>query len=106
MENLNRDEVSKMSEMYAEVLQKETHHKHELVMVDGVVRWKELDGIRPININTALEVLYKLGYDKNTEIYRKFYRDLGYSLYGYWEIFYWELNNGDASNYKPTNSIY
>jgi hypothetical protein len=27
------------------------------------------------------------------------YRDMGYSLYGYWEIFYWEMNNDYAQDY-------
>lgn len=29
---------------------------------------------------------------KTDERYRRLYRDLGYSLSGYWEIFYWEMN--------------
>lgn len=33
---------------------------------------------------------------KNSEVYRKLYRDMGYSLYGYWEI-----NNEDAGEYIP-----
>jgi hypothetical protein len=41
-----------------------------------------------------------MGYDKNSEVYRKLYRDIGYSLEGYWEIFYWEVNNPIASEYK------
>ena len=38
----------------------------------------------------------------NSEMWRKLYRDLGYSLFGYWEIFYWEANNEKAAEYKPT----
>jgi hypothetical protein len=46
--------------------------------------------------------LYILGYNKNSEIYRKFFWDLYYSISGYWEIFYWKVNNEIADEYKPS----
>ena len=39
-------------------------------------------------------------FTKNSEEWRKLYRDIGYSLYGYWEIFYWDMNNEDAADYR------
>jgi hypothetical protein len=42
-----------------------------------------------------------MGLGKNDESVRKLYRDMGYSLSGYWEIFYWEMNNEDADQYRP-----
>ncbi len=27
------------------------------------------------------------------------YRDMGVSLFGYWEIFYWEMNNEKSQEY-------
>ncbi len=54
-----------------------------------------------MNLNHIVMLLIYLGYNKNSEIYRKLYRDMGYSLYGYWEIFYWEVNNPDYAEYKP-----
>lgn len=41
-----------------------------------------------------------MGLTKNSEEMGKLYRDMGYSLSGYWEIFYWETNNEDAGKYK------
>ena len=88
---------------YADVLKHEAHHNHEIVQVGEVWRWKEDETIRELvdkcGVN-ELTVLFRfLGYDKNSEIYRHMYRSMGYSLYGYWEIFYWEMNNEDESAY-------
>jgi hypothetical protein len=44
---------------------------------------------------------YEKGYTKNSEIYRKLYRDMGYSLSGYWEVFYWDVNNEKVDEYNP-----
>ena len=99
---LDRKHVKKISDNYKEVLDREKHHNHELVMVNGVIRWKENENLRSIDINKVIEIFYELGYDKNSEVYRKFYRDLGYSLSGYWEVFYWEVNNEDQNEYRPS----
>ena len=99
---LDRKNVKKISDNYKEVLDREKHHNHELVMVNGVIRWKENENLRSIDINKVIEIFYELGYDKNSEVYRKFYRDLGYSLSGYWEVFYWEVNNEDQNEYRPS----
>lgn len=102
MEILDRKHVKKISDNYKEVLDREKHHNHELVMVNGIIRWKENENLRSIDINKVIEIFYELGYDKNSEVYRKFYRDLGYSLSGYWEVFYWEVNNEDQNEYRPS----
>ena len=52
-------------------------------------------------INDLIPLLDSLGYDKNSEVYRKLYRDMGYSLFGYWEVFYWVANNSEADKYVP-----
>jgi len=52
-----------------------------------------------LDLNQIIEVLYRFDCNKNDEIYRKMYRDIGYSLNGYWEIFYWDLNNDIADDY-------
>ena len=102
MEILNRKQVSKISDEYKEVLDREKHHNHELVMVNGVIRWKGNKEVDDLNVNDVVRLLYKLGYDKNSEVYRKYYRDLGYSLSGYWEVFYWEVNNENQNEYRPS----
>ena len=95
---------------YKEILLREQHHKHEIVDVDGVIRWKEnkrvSEMVDRIGLNNILLLFEMLGYSKNSEIYRKLYRDIGYSLSGYYDVFYWEANNEEADEYNPENKIY
>lgn len=96
-------------EDYKEMLKTESHHQHLIIMdKNGVLRWKEdpfvSKLIRSTNLNLVIEGLYENGFDKNSEIYRALYRKIGYSLSGYWEIFYWDVNNEDADEYQqPIN---
>lgn len=94
---------------YKEILERENHHSHEVVEIDGVFRWKEDKHIskltHKIGLNDVVLLLQLLGYDKNSEIYRKLYRDLGYSLSGYYDIFYWEANNEDADKYRNDSNL-
>ena len=66
---------------------------------DGRYYWKVnpvielLHEAEAININKLWRFMAEQGIDKSDWRLRKFYRDLGYSLFGYWEIFYWEMNN-------------
>ena len=93
-------------ENYLLILEKETHHNHEIIEDEhGVIRWKENKNVelflKNISLNDLCPLLNSLGYDKNSEIYRKLYRDMGYSLNGYWEVFYWEFNNENSDEYVP-----
>lgn len=107
---VNRKDIKEKS--YRLVLDTETHHDHVIETdVNGVYRWKADERVREltmnsqkINFNELIYLFHSLGYDKNSEPYRQLYRDMGYSLYGYWEIFYWEVNNPDAKKYKPNKS--
>ena len=91
---------------YAEIMEKESHHNHEIIIDgNGIIRWKE-DSLSnhllkklPLNELTAL--LENIGHGKNSEVYRALYRSMGYSLSGYWEIFYWDWNNDEAELYSP-----
>lgn len=101
---INRNEITE--DTYREILDVETHHDHIIIKDEsGTLRWKENKDVRrylkKISLNDLCPLLNYLGYDKNSEVYRQLYRDMGYSLFGYWEIFYWEANNGEAENYKP-----
>lgn len=101
---VNRDDIK--TDTYREILDVETHHGHVIIKDEhGTLRWKENPDVRKllknISLNDLCPLLCCLGYDKNSEVYRQLYRDMGYSLFGYWEIFYWEANNPEASNYKP-----
>lgn len=90
------------------ILDTETHHDHEIIKdEDGTLRWKpNLDVCKikeSLSMNKIVPLFCHLGYGKNSEIYRKLYRDIGYTLFGYWEIFYWEFNNKEADEYKPNS---
>ncbi len=106
MEFIDRKEITE--DTYTEILEKESHHDHKIIKDEqGTLRWQENKKIRElvdkIGLNDLIALFLKLGHDKNSEIYRKLYRYMGYSLFGYWEIFYWEVNNPDAKKYLPKN---
>ncbi len=91
---------------YRLILDTETHHDHEIYTDEsGNLRWRENETVvkllEKISLNDLMPLFTELGYDKNSEPSRQLYRDMGYSLFGYWEIFYWEVNNPDADDYKP-----
>jgi hypothetical protein len=111
-ENLNlglvidRAEVAKICDDYSQIMETEKHHSHEIIETEsGVLRWKK-DPLTDLlvgcgDLNDIIMTLYGKGHDKNSEIYRELYRKMGYSLSGYWEVFYWEANNECAKDYKP-----
>jgi len=92
---------------YAEMMKTESHHQHEIIMdSNGVIRWKADPFIRRFvdacSLNEIVAGFHANGNGKNSEVYRELYRRMGYSLSGYWEIFYWEVNNENASDYSPS----
>lgn len=91
---------------YKLIFETESHHEHEVIEDEqGTVRWKVNPAVRAIidktNLNDLWILFMSMGLTKNSEEVRKLYRDMGYSLSGYWEIFYWDMNNEDAKKYKP-----
>ena len=99
-----RPVVSLIDDNYDKVLSAESHHDHGIVKINGVLRWKEDPDIRRqigvSNLNdVVLALQIDLDLDKNSEVYRKLYRDMGYSISGYWEVFYWEFNNEFSEDY-------
>jgi hypothetical protein len=96
-------------EDYQEMLKTEAHHNHPIVLVDGVLRWQADPFIcelyKAIGLNEIVHQFYENGLNKNSEVWRELYRKMGYSLSEYWEIFYWEVNNESASEYKPPTSV-
>jgi|688.fasta_scaffold1143224_2 hypothetical protein len=108
MKVVSIEEASKVCEEWKEMLKTERHHDHEIVDVDGVLRWKENKDVRdlvggkgPLDLNSLWEFFYAMGLNKNSEFIRDVYRNMGYSLSGFWELFYWEMNNEDAADYNP-----
>lgn len=103
---VERDQIK--DHTYITIFINEQHHDHKIIRDEnGTLRWKENPSVRKaidtkrVDLNELLVLFHHLGYDKNSEVYRKLYRDMGYSLYGYWEIFYWEVNNPKAGKYRP-----
>ena len=93
-------------EDYKLIFETESHHEHEVIEDEhGTVRWKSDPSVNEVldrvNLNDIWMLFYKMGLTKNSEEVRKLYRDMGYSLSGYWEIFYCDMNNPDAGEYKP-----
>ena len=81
---------------------------HELYVHNDTVRWRDdpviemlYDELEVIDLNKLMMKLattYGEGY-KNDHRIRKFYRGLGYSLFGYWEVFFWDWNNEEADEW-------
>jgi len=92
------------NEEYAEIFAKEPH-SHAIMRDDkGTVRWVSNPNMEAlldkISLNDLIPLMCMLGLDKNSEQYRLLYRSMGYSLNGYWEIFYWDVNNKHTYEYK------
>jgi len=109
-ENSGKDRIVKREEIkdeeFRQMLSIESHHNHQIILdEDGILRWKENPSVRHflknISLNDLCPLLISLGYGRNSEVFRKLYRDMGYSLFGYWEVFYWEVNNPSATDYVP-----
>ena len=97
------DAAAKISPEYAEVLATE-ELGHELYVDDhGTIRWvanpeKEQEIMDEFSASD-LNQLYINGARKNDPRIRELYKHIGYSLFGFWEVFYWEVNNPHAYKY-------
>ena len=103
MKTVKREDID--IEDFQEIFAAESHHDHEVIEDEhGTLRWKRNDQVDKLvtemNLNNIWALFYHMGLNKNSEEVRKIYRDMGYSLNGYWEIFYWEVNNELASEYR------
>ena len=102
MKNLNREAVSEIANEYKEILIREKHHNHEIVMINGEIKWKKNENLKSVDTKEIIRLFNQLGYDENSEVYKKFYRDLGYPLHAYWKIFYCDLHNVNTEEYKSS----
>lgn len=107
MKIIPRTEITEPT--YVEILEREPHD-HVIIKDDhGTLRWLQDDDVSlkfdtgELDLNSFLARWREIGIGKNSEEYRLLYRNLGYSLSGYWEVFYWEVNNSKADEYvyKP-----
>ncbi len=104
MKIINPEELT--NKFHIEIIKTEHHHCHQIFEDQfGILRWvPNIDYINSNinkNLNEVVKEMLERGLDKNCEEYRKVYRYIGYSLIGYWDIFYWEFNNPIAPLYKP-----
>lgn len=98
---INRDDKKlNQYDIWSVIADTEKHHNHNIIIKDGKYYWEETIEERD-DLNKKWAEWTKLGLTKNSEEVRDYYRSIGYSLYGYWEIFYWEANNPDANIYNP-----
>jgi len=99
------DAAKEMGEEYVDILEREFHDGELYVTPDGYVRWVEdperakeiMDSFGAKDLN---DLFGRCRADKNDPIIRELYKCIGYSLYGFWEIFYWDVNNEDADEYR------
>jgi hypothetical protein len=103
MKEIRRQDLMDIED-YAEIFNKESHHAHRVIEHEnGTLRWEAdptvTKTLEKINLNDLWYLFHTMGLTKNSEPVRKLYRDMGYSLSGYWEIFYWEVNNEEADEY-------
>jgi hypothetical protein len=103
MKEIRRQDLMDIED-YAEIFKKESHHVHRVIEDEhGTLRWEADPVVNEIvdrvNLNDLWLMFMKMGLTKNSEPVRKLYRDMGYSLSGYWEIFYWDVNNEAAEEY-------
>lgn len=88
---------------YIGIILSREKHEHPVVQdKDGTLRWKADPVIDLLFKYSAVDLnkFFENGAQKNDPLVRLFYRQMGYSLFGYWEIFHWEVNNQDADLYK------
>ena len=101
-------DAAKIADTYELVLSREEKDGHEIIIdKHDTLRWVEhpvraqeiMNSFRAKDMNE----LFHNGADKNDPIIRELYKCIGYSLSGFWEIFYWEVNNERANEYvAPT----
>ena len=88
---------------YRTIIENEPHDHKIIVDTNGNFRWKANPDVRllanTLGLNEIISNFHSKDIYKNSEPYRKLYRDIGYSLLGYWEIFYWEANNPNTDEY-------
>ena len=106
MKKINRENVTDLD--FIKIMKKENHHNHEIIQdEEGILYWKPDENIcaeiEGKNINDNVHNFLSKGLDKNSEEYRKFFRDIGYSLLGYWNIFYFKTNNPICNNYRKNS---
>jgi len=90
---------------YKLVLKREELGNELYVDKNGTIRWvanpeKEKEIMDEFGACDLNDLFGRCHADKNDPKIRELYKCIGYSLYGFWEVFYWRVNNSRASEYK------
>lgn len=98
------EEAASMGEEYQEVLEREFFHPLH-IDEHGTLRWfpdpdREQEIMKQFGASDLNDLFGRCRADKNTDIIHELYKCMGYSLFGFWEVFYWEANNENANEYK------
>lgn len=99
---ITKEEVIETDSLYKEIFKRE-NPDHPIIKDNyGVLRWKKDPMVEMLFEYKALDLnaLFINGASKNDPRVRELYRKMGYSLFGYWEVFHWEMNNPEADQYK------
>jgi hypothetical protein len=118
MRKVSREELP--SDFFV-MMEYEAHHDHEIIMDNaGMLRWKDDPEVRKLLIeyggctDNIIQVIRGMGYDNNSEVLRKFYRDCGLMLVEYFDILYGQNGVVDIdyvphvltpTETQPTNAI-
>lgn len=102
---VNRDDeqLLKDCDVWKDMKELESHHTHNIILKGGIYRWEQTN-FDYGDINQIMRNFYNNGHTKNSEEVRAFYRSIGYSLFGYWELVYWDVNNPIVMDYKQPDS--
>jgi hypothetical protein len=99
------EDAAKIDEDYAEILEREFHDGELYITESGTLCWvenpkREEEIMNAFGAKDLDDLFGRCRADKNDPIIRELYKCIGYSMSGFWEIFYWEVNNEDADAYR------
>ena len=96
------DKILNEYDIWKEMKLFEAHHDHKIIYDKKLKKFVwETTYVGKYDLNKIMSDFAKRGLTKNSEEVRALLRSIGYSLYGYWEIVYWEVNNDDVKSYIP-----
>ena len=109
MKTISRFDIASVCDEYSDVMEGGVSHDHKIIEDEhGTYRWEANQMVRRLVDSPSFDLnLYwtdKLQENpkaKNDPEVRKLYRDMGYSIFGYWEVFYWDVNNEYADEWDP-----
>ena len=98
------EECAALSSDYEDVLTTEETGHNLYVDKHDTIRWeanpaKEQEIMNKFGAHDLNDLFGCCRADKNDPLVRELYKNMGVSLYMFWEVFYWEVNNERADEY-------